>query len=349
MRPATTLLVWAGLVLVSWGGSALVAGPASGAAPPAAPPPSAGPSPFNGGCGSQSVGNPACDPPYLRQWESYRDVPFHLEQHVREAKKRDEEYARKESQKIIDDLSVPCELREADRAGGGKIKVDGRLLDVTVYEASCRSGTGYFLVSQPPQKSLAISCFAAEARHASDVAQGVTPDQFTCTLEGYKDAGAMAASVLKTAGTACDVSGYRWVGVSYKTETEYSEVACGDGQGYVLEVPRTGLASQVSIVNCQDAVKEGVKCNLTAVKMPVTLDTLREAIKEHAPDCSPAELRYIGRETQGRRYVVELQCPQQPKGVVAFIPLEGNPKPFETVDCPTAAARAIQCKLTAKQ
>jgi hypothetical protein len=347
MRPATTLLACAGLALMGWVGSVLAAGP--GPAPPAPPPPSLNPSPFyNGGCG-QMAGNPACDPPYLRQWESYREVPFHLEQHVREAKKRDQEYAKKESQKIIDELSVPCELLDADRAGGGKVKLDGRMVDVTVYEASCHSGTGYFLVSQPPQKSLAISCFAAEARHASDVAQGVTPDQFTCTLSGYKDAKEMAASVMKGAGTACDVSGYRWVGVSYKTETEYSEVACGDGKGYVLEVPRTGLATQVSIVNCQDAVKQGVKCDLTAVTMPVTLETLRAAVKEHAPDCAPAQLRYIGRETQGRRYVVELQCPQQPKGVVAFIPLEGNTKPFEIVDCPAAAARAIQCKLTAKQ
>jgi len=347
MRSAPTLSYCAGFALLAWSWVIHAAPP--GAPAPAPPPPTMNPSPFyQGGCG-QMAGNPACDPPYLRQWESYRDVPFHLEQHVRESKKMDQEYAKKESQKIIDDLSVPCELSDADRAGGGKVKVDGRMLDVTVYEASCRSGTGYFLVSQPPQKSLAISCFAAEARHASDVAQGVPPDQFTCTLSGYKDAKAMAASVLKGAGTPCDVSGYRWVGVSYKTGTEYSEVACGGGQGYVLEIPRTGLATQVSIVGCQDAVKEGVKCNLTAVTMPVTLETLREAVKEHAPDCAPAQLRYIGRETQGRRYVVELQCPQQPQSVVAFIPLEGNSKPFETVDCSSAAARAIQCKLTAKQ
>jgi len=89
MRSATTLLACAGLALLSWGGTVQGAGPA----PPA---PSLNPSPFySGNCG-QMVGNPACDPPYLRQWESYRDVPFHLEQHVREAKKRDQEYAKKE-------------------------------------------------------------------------------------------------------------------------------------------------------------------------------------------------------------------------------------------------------------
>jgi hypothetical protein len=51
----------------------------------------------------------------------------------------------------------------------------------------------------------------------------------------------------------------------------------------------------------------------------------------------------------GQRYVVEVQCPQQPQGLVAFIPLQDAPKPFETIDCSAAAARSIQCKLTASQ
>jgi hypothetical protein len=254
-----------------------------------------------------------------------------------------------ESQKLIEELSVPCDLVDAERAGGGKVQSDGRMLDVKIYEAACRSGTGYFLVSQPPQKSLAISCFAAEAARVADVARGANPDEFTCELSGYKSAKAMAASVLKGAGTVCDVSNYRWVGVSSVSGTEYSEVACADDKGYVLEIPGTSATAQLSVVGCQDALKEGVKCTLSAVTMPVTLQTFRDAITEHAVDCTPAQIRYVGRETQGRRYVVELQCPQQPKGLVAFIPLEGNTKPFETLDCPAAVARAVHCTLTVKQ
>ena len=298
---------------------------------------------------AQTPGSPACDSVLLQQKTLYGDVLFHLGEHARQAKGWDKEFARKESQKLIDALSVPCDLLDAEHAGDGKIQVDGRMLDVTVYEASCRSGTGYFLVSQPPEKSLAISCFAAAAAHAQDAAHGAKPDDFGCVLSGYTDAKTMAAAVLKGVGTVCDVSDYRWVGVSTTTGTEYSEVSCAGGQGYVLEVPKTGPATQLSVVDCQDAVKDGIKCALTAVAMPVTLQTFRDAIKEHAVECDPAQIRYIGRETQGRRYVVELQCPQQPKGLVAFIPLQGNSKPFETLDCSAAATRSVQCKLTAKQ
>lgn len=307
-------------------------------------------SPNNGNsiCG-QTPGSPTCDSALMRQRNLYGDVLFHVGERARRSKEWDRETALKESQKIIDALSIPCELANAERAGGGRVQVEGQTLDVKVYEAACSSGTGYFLVSQPPQKSLAISCFAAEAAHATDVAQGANPDEFVCTLSGNGDVKAMAASIVKVAGAACDVSKYRWVGVSSVTSTEYSEVACADGNGYVLEVPNSGPTAQVAVVGCQDAVKQGVKCALTEVTMPVTLETFRDAIKEHAVECEPAQIRYVGRETQGRRYVVELQCPQQPKGLVAFIPLEGNTKPFETVDCPAAVAHAVHCKLTEKQ
>ena len=336
MRSATIMLACTAVVLLAWAGNV----PAQRGSPG---------SPFTPNsdeCGGHIAG---CETALLKQWEMYRDVQFHLDQSLRQGKEWDKEFAQKQSEKLIHELSLPCELVDAERAGGGRISLDGHMLDVKVYEAACRSGTGYLLVSQPPRASLAISCFAAEAAHVADVARGVTPDGFSCVLSNHSDVKTMAASVVNKAGTECDVKDYRWVGVSYVNGTEYSEVACADSHGYVVEVPKTSAAAPISVVACQDAVKQGVKCSLSAVTMPVTLQTLREAIASQAVNCEPAEIRYIGRETQGRRYVVELRCPQQPNGLVAFIPLEGNPKPFETVDCSAAAARALQCTLTAKQ
>ena len=335
MRSATIVLAFTFVVLLGWAGAVHAQRGSPG-------------SPFTPNsvdCGPVA----GCETALMKQWEMYRDLPFHLDQHVRQGKEWDREFARKQSEKLIHELSLPCELVDAERAGGGRIAVDGHMLDVKVYEAACRSGTGYLLVSQPPRNSLAVSCFAAEASHVADIARGLKPDGFSCVLSDQNNVKTMAASVLNRAGTVCDVKDYHWLGVSHVNGTEYSEVACADGNGYVLEIPKTGPAAQISVVGCQDAVKQGVKCTLSPVTMPVTLQTLRDAIANQAVDCEPAEIRYIGRETQGRRYVVELRCPQQPKGLVAFIPLEGNPKPFETVDCSAAAARALKCTLTAKQ
>jgi len=54
----------------------------------------------------------------------------------------------------------------------------------------------------------------------------------------------------------------------------------------------------------------------------------------------------VGQENVLKRYVVEFQCPQQPKGLVAFIPLNGNTAKFETLDCKAAAKKGVTCQLT---
>jgi len=316
MRSRTITLAWS-MVLMGWGG--LLHAQEGGT---------------NHGC------NGPCDSPQLQQFSWDRDLS-HTPDALREAKSWDKAAAKGESEKLIESLSLPCEVTAAERVGGDK--------DVKVYEVACRSGVGYFLMSQPRKKAQAISCLAAEAARAADVAKGAKPSAFSCKLGGATDTKGMAAAVLKGTNTACDVSDYRWMGVSSSSGTEYSEVSCANGHGYVLEVPGVGKLASVVVVDCQEAIRAGIKCSLTAVAMPVTLQTFRDALKDHAVDCAPAQVRYIGRESLGQRYVVEVQCPQQPKGLVAFIPLQGNPKPFETLDCSAAAARSVQCTLTAAQ
>lgn len=332
MRSAPVKMAGMGFALVAW-----VVCRGAGPAPPGGPGSSVGPGP-----------PPAYVP--ITGAPDFTNLKLkELAGKVHDADDWDKDYLRKQTQKLIQALALPCQPTDQVRAGGGKTQVDGKKVEVNVLEVACHEGTGYFLISQPPQKPAAVSCFAAEAMRAADTSPEAKSD-FRCTLPANKDVNAMAASLLMGAGTTCDVRNFHWLGVSAPRQMEYSEVSCTDGKGYVLKVPQaTSLTAQISAESCQDAVSEGVKCNLTAVTLPVTLQTFRDAIKEHAVDCEPAQLRYIGRETTGRRYVVEMQCPQQPHGLVAFIPLQGNTKPFETLDCPAAVERAVQCRLTAKQ
>lgn len=103
-------------------------------------------------------------------------------------------------------------------------------------------------------------------------------------------------------------------------------------------------------MSCQEAAKQGLKCRLTdggPVTVPITLQTFRDALKENGVSCEPTQMRLIGRETVSRRYVVEMQCPDS-GGLVAFIPLEGNTKKLETLDCSAAMERNILCTLKPK-
>jgi len=78
-----------------------------------------------------------------------------------------------------------------------------------------------------------------------------------------------------------------------------------------------------------------------------TLDDFKAALVQHGIACTPSNIRVIGKENVRKRHVVEFLCPEQPTGLVAFIPLGTNANKFETLDCPTAAKSGVVCKLTA--
>ena len=156
---------------------------------------------------------------------------------------------------------------------------------------------------------------------------------------------------MTAAGTrTCTVNDIRWFGLAATTHTEYTEVQCGEGSGYLLRAQQIEPAAQVSAISCQDAAKQGLKCHLTdggPVTVPVTLQAFRDALKESGGSCEPTQLRLIGRETVSKRYVVEMQCPDMTDRV-AFIPLNGNTNALETLDCTAAMERNIVCTLKPK-
>jgi len=78
------------------------------------------------------------------------------------------------------------------------------------------------------------------------------------------------------------------------------------------------------------------------------MQTFRDALAANGIKCESTKSRVIGQENIRKRYVVEFACPEQPKGLVAFIPVEGNTNPFETIDCSTAVSRHILCEYTSQ-
>jgi hypothetical protein len=263
---------------------------------------------------------------------------------------RDRAKTKEEIAKLISAIQLSCELSDAALIGRGKALADGKTIDVSAYEVSCSNRMGYILVSQGPRSPIAMSCFAAAATHAADVAKGENSDLY-CQLGANKDVKVMAASLMQTAGTRCVVSDFRWFGLNASSQTDYSEIACADGEGFLLKVLQTGPSAQVSVMDCQDAAKRGLKCRLTdggPVSTPVNMQTFRDALKQNGVNCEPTNMRMIGRESVDKRYVVEVQCQEQPNGLVAFIPVAGNASKFETLDCAAAVERQIHCELTAK-
>jgi hypothetical protein len=208
---------------------------------------------------------------------------------------------------------------------------------------------GYLLEMQGTAKPVGISCVTAEEARAADIAKGAKPG-FFCGLAENKDVYAMLTSLIaKGAGAPCSVQRLQYFGRNESTHSEYSEVACMEGGGFLLRSPLTGSRADNTVMSCADAAKEGLKCRLTEVASadaPVTLETLKVALGRNGVSCRIEQVRLIGQEDHLKRYVAEYRCAEESGGGIAFIPLQGNSNPYESLDCPAAALQGLACVLT---
>src|SRR5277367_6185172 len=171
---------------------------------------------------------------------------------IRDITERDRAKAREESAKLAKSIELSCNVTDAALIGRGKGNADGKVIDLNAYEVACSNHAGYILVSQGPQKPVAMSCFAADARRAAGAAKDENAD-LHCELAANKDGKVMATSLMAAAGTTCVVSKYRWFGLNAASQTDYSEVACADGEGFLLKIAQTGPSAQISVMSCQEA------------------------------------------------------------------------------------------------
>ena len=253
---------------------------------------------------------------------------------------------------LLQSLKISCDVNDAKLivAGTRKPKSGGREVETRVYEVACNGGMGYILETQGKEAPMAISCLSAEEARAADAAKGREPS-FFCKLPENKDVYAWVTSMIAAgSGGQCEVRTLQLFGHSESTHSDYSEVACTDGKGFMLRVAQPGSQAQTLAMSCQEAAKQGIKCRLTDVgpiEAPVTLQTFKEVLAKNAVTCNIGQIRLIGQEDHLKRYVVEYRCADQPAGMVAFLPLPGNANPYESLDCATAlSASGVRCEFT---
>ena len=263
--------------------------------------------------------------------------------------------AKEQVGKLLATLRLSCDISDALLVVSGTRRPEsgGREVDTRVYEVACGGKMGYLLETQGTATPIAISCVAAEEARAADVAKGKQPG-FYCRLAQNKDIYALLTSLI-TAGTGaqCSVQRLQYFGRSESTQSEYSEVACTDGKGFLLRTALPGSGAENAVMSCDDAARQGIKCRLTeatpAVQSegPVTSDTFKGALAQNGVSCKIDQVRMIGQEDHRKRYVVEYRCADPPGGGgVAFIPLQGNSNPYESLECAAAALQGIPCILT---
>lgn len=253
---------------------------------------------------------------------------------------------------LLKSLQIACEISDAQLVvtGTRRPAAGGREVETRVYEVACKGGLGYLLETQGADMPVGISCVTAEEARAADVSKGKQPG-FFCKLPANKDVYATVTSLIRAgAGASCAVRNLQSFGRSEATQSDYSEVVCDDGSGFLLRLPRPGSQALALAMSCADAAKQGIKCRLTQsgpIDAPVTLDTFKTALAQNGVSCKIDQTRLIGQEDHLKRYVVEYLCADKAIGTVAYIPLAGNTNPYESLECSAAISRNIVCTLIA--
>ena len=260
--------------------------------------------------------------------------------------------AKAQSIPLLQSLQIACEVSDAKLvvAGTSRPKSGGKEVETRVYEVACSGAMGYVLETQGSDQPMAISCLSAEEARLADVAKGKEPS-FICKLPGNKDVNGMVASMIAAdAGAPCEVRTLQLFGRSAATRSDYTEVACADGKGFMLRMAQPGSPTKNTAMSCSDAAKQGIKCKLTdpgPAEVPVTLQTFKEALAQNGVSCNIGQIRLVGQEDHLKRYVVEYVCADQSTDRVAFLPLAGNATPYESLDCASAlSTRGVACTLT---
>ncbi|MHB8812171.1 MAG: hypothetical protein ACYDAE_02810 [Steroidobacteraceae bacterium] len=271
--------------------------------------------------------------------------------------------AKRQSSAMLAALHVSCRLADAKSIGAGETVVNGTSVKIALYEVSCGDGMGYLLTAQGAMAS-GISCFEAAGTSSVPASARSSDTDLKCQLPSNANIDAMATAVMRTAATSCAAQDVKWLGHSVAPDFDYTDVACLDGQEYVLRTPAPGSQGNIGVLTCQAASKLGASCQLTrrgaasgtaesqAAAQPTAgaqarpdLQWFENAFSRNDFACSVKNARIVGRESIKRRWVVEFQCAQHPRGVVAYVPSEGDTvNKFERIDCEAAATRHLRCK-----
>ncbi len=224
---------------------------------------------------------------------------------------------------------VPCTV--------ANVRGVGHSTKSAYFEVACANGRGYIVTTSAPpdvsQKVEMISCLAFDA--TSPVA---------CKLTTADANQAVIDALAAKSPKACAVKQKRYV-LTTEDESNYYEVACQDGKGYMLQEKADGSLGET--IDCAVADNIGGGCTFTNSRQAQSdEDALYSKLAHNAGyNCdvskySPFDVNIPGHE------VVELACANRPDGAVAIFPASSAAGKAEVYDCAHSEVAGYRCGFT---
>ncbi len=227
-------------------------------------------------------------------------------------------------QRLVDQSGRTCSVDEG--------RFIGRSADNhRLYEVACADGRGLVLdvATASGGGTVASTCLA----HTSGTVR--------CTLTTPESELGEVALLAAAAHRCATLAGSRYM-LTAADGSDYFEIACPDGQGYVLRADLSGALKDVT--PCSDADQIGGGCRLTDPHREQEEKAARytSLAKAAGFDCAVSKFAPLYRAGSTTE-IVELACSNRPDGGVGFFPALGG---GQVLDCVRALDEGFQCTLT---
>ena len=226
---------------------------------------------------------------------------------------------------------APCTMTDAMYVGAG---TGTDKVHANYYEVACQEGLGYLIVSKDKNPTPDLVDCVKLSSHLPDG----KPNPLACKLPGNRHPALGLQAMVTKAGHTCTVNGGRFIGST--TTTDYYEVACTEGGGYILEATHDGAAPKTN--NCLIYGQSGnIKCTLTTEAQQNTY--VDKMVAADGKPCDVAARRYVASGTDGSDYY-EVACADK----TGFM-LKTNPNGAFSgmvIPCSQASGLGDGCKLT---
>jgi len=205
------------------------------------------------------------------------------------------------------------------------------------FEVACSNGQGYVMqTSSPPsldQKVQMVTCLAYDA--SSPVA---------CKLTSSESELAGVDQLAAKTGKNCAVTKKRYV-LTTEDNTNYFEVACQDGKGYMIQAKADGSLGDV--VGCAEAEGIGGGCTFTNGREAQTEEaSLYTKLAHNAGfPCDVSKYSPFNVNVPNHE-VVELACSNRPDGAVAVLPVSAAGGKSIVYDCIHSQVAGYRCGFT---
>jgi hypothetical protein len=236
---------------------------------------------------------------------------------------------------LVAAAQAPCTVTDARLVGAG---VGPDKSQVKSYEVACQEGLGLVILAKdkpgPGDQPSVYDCLLA-----SQPSPDGKPASMACKLKANLNPTAAMQTFMNTAGAACTVDKQRSIGAS--AQLYIFEVACKDGEGYVLTVPSKVGGPAVNATTCLAYGAGGnISCTLTTPAQEMSVvDAL---VASSGKPCTIKDKRYVLATTSGDTYY-EVACTD---GKGFMITSKPTGKFGETIDCIRAAQVGGGCTLS---